>query len=128
MPTTILICDNEEPLRALVRATLAVRPYELLEAADGETAVALIRRRRPDLVLLDMMMPGLSGLDVLYRLRSDPETAGTPVIMLTARTQASDRSAAQAAGATYFLPKPFSPKELLSLVEEMLARSPHGVR
>ena len=116
----ILICDNEAPLRALVRATLDGGGYELAEATDGEEALALSGQFEPDLIVLDMMMPGRSGLEVLAALRQDPKLASTRVILLTARTQAVDRAAADAAGADRFLPKPFSPAELASLVESLL--------
>ena len=118
---TILVCDNEEPLRALISAALADADYRIVEACDGEESLAVARRERPDLVVLDMMMPGRSGLEVLAELRREPEFEATPVIMLTARAQATDRQAALAAGADRFLPKPFSPRELASLVESLLA-------
>ena len=118
---TILVCDNEEVLRGLVCATLDGLGHELVEARDGDEALATARARRPDLLLLDMMMPGKTGLDVLEELRRDPELAPIPVVMLTARTQADDRAAAARAGATRFLAKPFRPVELIALVEELLA-------
>ena len=121
MPPRILVCDNEEALRDLVRASLSGNGYEIEEARDGDEALALARDTKPDLVLLDMMMPGRSGLDVLAELRADPELAETRVVMLTARTQAADREAAAEAGADRFLTKPFSPLQLAALVEEMLA-------
>ncbi len=117
----ILVCDNEDVLRDLVRASLGGNGYDLVEARDGDEALALARETKPDLVLLDMMMPGRSGLDVLAELRADPELAGTRVVMLTARTQAVDREAATAAGADRFLTKPFSPLQLAALVEDMLS-------
>ncbi len=117
----ILVCDNEGVLRDLVRATLGGNGYDLIEARDGDEALALARDTKPDLVLLDMMMPGRSGLDVLAELRADPELAETRVVMLTARTQAADREAAAEAGADRFLTKPFSPLQLKALVEDMLA-------
>lgn len=116
----ILVCDNEDVLRNLVRASLGGNGYDLVEARDGDEALALARDTKPDLVLLDMMMPGRSGLDVLAELRADPELAETRVVMLTARTQAADREAAAEAGADRFLTKPFSPLELAALVEDML--------
>src|SRR5919201_55455 len=85
---TILVCDNEEPLRALVRAALDERGYEIVEARDGDESLELARRVRPDLIVLDIMMPGRSGLDVLREVRADADLAPTPVIALTARTQA----------------------------------------
>lgn len=121
MPATVLLCDDEEVLRQLVRATLGNGEYEIVEAADGDESLALARRHRPDVVILDMMMPGRSGLDVLRALRGDAALAGTPVIMLTARAQQADREAASAAGADRYLAKPFSPLELISVVEELLA-------
>lgn len=120
MRPKILICDDEDVLRALVRASLQGGDYDVVEASDGNEAVEIATAERPDLVLLDMMMPGCSGVEVLRQLRADPDLAETPVIMLTARTQENDRAAANEAGATVFLPKPFSPAELARLVDETL--------
>ena len=120
MRPKILICDDEDVLRSLVRASLLSGEFEILEARDGDEALELTLSERPDLVLLDMMMPGRTGLEVLEQLRADPGVAETPVIMLTARTQENDRAAADDAGATVFLPKPFSPTELARLVDETL--------
>jgi CheY-like chemotaxis protein len=116
----ILICDDEDVLRALVRATLDDASYEIAEAEDGDQSIELARSLKPDVILLDMMMPGRSGLEVLELLRADPELVQTPVVMLTARARASDRDAAVAAGADRYLAKPFSPLELISVVEELL--------
>jgi len=124
MRPTILICDDEDCVRSLVRATLARGDYELIEARDGVEAVEVAAAERPHLVLLDMMMPGRTGVEVLEQLRGDPALAATPVIMLTARTQENDRAAANDAGATVFLPKPFSPSELAALVEKTLEPRP----
>ena len=121
MAAKILICDNEDVLRALVRAALGTGGYELVEARDGDEAISVARSERPDLIVLDMMMPGRSGLDVLAEVRGDPTLAGIKVIMLTARTQAADREAAAKAGADAFLAKPFSPLGLAALVEKLLA-------
>lgn len=116
----VLVCDNEEVLRALVRGALEIGDYEILEARDGDESVELARATEPDLIVLDMMMPGRTGLEVLEELRAEPRFAETPVIMLTARAQTVDRKAAVEAGASHFLPKPFSPLALASLVEELL--------
>ncbi len=116
---TVLVCDNEEILRALVVAALEGR-YPIVEAADGDEALALARSSAPDLMLLDMMMPGRSGLDVLAEIRADPALAHIPVIMLTARAQAADEQAALRAGADRFVTKPFSPLELAAVVAELL--------
>ncbi len=120
MGSRILLCDNEEALRTLVRAALAPAGYELEEAWDGDEALDVARTFRPDLIVLDVMMPGRTGLDVLKELRDDGELGGVKVVMLTARAQAADRAAAQAAGADAFLAKPFSPLQLAALVEELL--------
>lgn len=120
MPPKVLICDNEAPLRALVRGALELGEYEILEAHDGDESVELARACEPDLIVLDMMMPGRTGLEVLTELRGEERFAATPVIMLTARAQAQDRNAAVAAGVSRFLPKPFSPLELASVVEDLL--------
>jgi CheY-like chemotaxis protein len=120
MPSRILVCDNEPVLRALVRDALAIGDYDIVEARDGDESVEVARASEPDLIVLDMMMPGRSGLEVLEELRAEPRFAETPVIMLTARAQAADRDAAVDAGASHFLSKPFSPLGLASLVEELL--------
>jgi len=117
---TILIADDEAHLRLLVRKTLAEDDYRIVEAANGQEALALVRKERPDLVILDWMMPRLSGLQVLEALRDDPDTAALRVIMLTARTQQVDRILALREGVTAYLVKPFSPLELIQLVEQVL--------
>jgi two-component system response regulator MtrA len=122
VPATVLLCDDEEVLRRLVRATLQTDDYRIEEAADGEEALARARSLRPDLIILDMMMPGLSGLEVLRELRADPAFANTPVIMLTARARPADQEEAAAAGADRYLAKPFSPLELIGVVEKLLGR------
>ena len=123
MPAKILICDNEEPLRALVRASLAAGDYDLVEARDGDEALALARETHPDLLVLDMMMPGRTGLEVLQEVRRDPALARARVLILTARAQAEDRDAAAAEGADAYVSKPFSPLELAHVVDELLQHS-----
>jgi len=120
MPLKVLVCDNEEVLRALVRGALELGDYEIIEARDGDESVELARSCDPDLIVLDMMMPGRTGLEVITELRAEERFAETPVIMLTARAQAQDREAAVEAGVSCFLSKPFSPLELASTVEELL--------
>jgi CheY-like chemotaxis protein len=122
MASTVLLCDDEEVLRQLVRATLDNGEYEIVEAADGDESLELARSIRPDLIVLDMMMPARSGLEVLRELRQDPALIRTPVIMLTARARQADQDEAAAAGADRYLAKPFSPLELISLVEDLLER------
>ena len=119
MPT-ILICDDEPSLRELMRVSLD-SDYTFAEANAVAEAIALVERHRPDLVLLDILMPGGSGLTVIERLRADPELAATPVVVVSAFAGESDRLAAHDAGADGFISKPFDPEELGTLVEELLA-------
>jgi CheY-like chemotaxis protein len=118
----ILICDDEPHLRELMRVSLD-RDYEFAEAADTTEALELADRVRPDLVLLDVMMPGGSGLTVIERMRQTPDLAGVPVVVVSAFVSEDDRQAARAAGADGFVGKPFDPDELASIVEELLAAS-----
>lgn len=118
--TKVLVCDDELVLRTLIKAALEPQGFEIVEAADGDEAVDLARLERPDLIVLDLMMPGRSGLEVLSEVRDDPHLAHTRVLMLSARTQSADREAATAAGADRFLAKPFSPFELASVIDELL--------
>ena len=117
---TLLIADDEEGVRALVRMTLEGESLEVLEAADGDQAVAMAKEHQPDVVLLDVMMPGRSGFEVCRALKADPATAGITIILLTARAQNADREEGQAAGADDYFTKPFSPVALLRKVDDVL--------
>lgn len=117
---TILLADDEPNLRLLVRTTLEDPSYRILEANDGSAALAKAREEHPDLIVLDWMMPGMTGIEVAAALREDPLTAGIPVIMLTARDRPEDKEQGAAVGAFEYLTKPFSPLELLRKVEEAL--------
>ena len=119
MRPRILVCDDEPVLRSLIRAALG-DDYDVAEASDGDESLALVRELRPDLVILDMMMPGRTGLDVLTEVRGDPELAQTKVLMLTARTQAADIEGIMRAGADRYVPKPFSPAQLVVAVDELV--------
>ncbi len=116
----VLICDNEVVMRALVSAALRDGDYELIEASDGDAALEMARSTEPDLIVLDVMMPGRTGFEVLAELRTEERFARTPVVMLTARAQLTDRDAAADGGADRFLGKPFSPRELAAVVDELL--------
>ena len=113
----ILICDDEVSLRLLVRAVLNA-DYEFEEAADGLRGLELARRLKPDLVVLDVMLPGRNGLTLLAELRNDPQLRATPVIVLTASPDY--RTAAIEAGADRFFMKPFEPDDLATAAEELL--------
>ena len=117
---TILLVDDEPTIRVLVRAALEGTGYRLLEAADGVSALQLARRERPDLVLLDIALPRLSGLEVCRRLKEDPATAAMPIFLLTGFVQKAERRAAEEAGAQGFIAKPFSPAALVARIEDTL--------
>lgn len=110
-PPKILVVDDEPPLRELVIVTLG-DSYSCDEAADGDTALAQLRKQRYDLVMLDVMMPGRSGIDVLREMRSDGALKAVPVVVMSAWQSSEDIDAALAAGANGFLPKPFRVEEL----------------
>ncbi len=117
---TILVADDEESLRLLIRTTLDNPEYTILEAGDGVAALQMARQELPDLIVLDWMMPGKSGLEVARELRADPRTASLAILMLTAMGQEKDRKEGLAAGVQAFLVKPFSPLELLERVQAVL--------
>jgi DNA-binding response OmpR family regulator len=114
---TILICEDDQNLRQLVRAVLGDR-YRFLEADDGDKALELALRARPDLIILDLMMPGKGGLDVLDQLREKLPGGTTRVIVMSAWGHADD--AALSAGADRFVPKPFEADELAAIVKDVL--------
>jgi len=115
-----LIADDEPSVRLLVQATIEADGYKVLEACDGDEAWALIQEHRPSLVLLDVRMPGRTGLEILGSIKADAELTDTKVILLTASAQQSDINAGLIAGADFYLTKPFSPRELLSRMDEAL--------
>jgi CheY-like chemotaxis protein len=117
---TLLLADDEANLRMLARITLDDPDYRILEAADGKAALTLARAERPDLLVLDWMMPGLTGIEVAHLLRQDPNTSDIPIIMLTAKGQEVDKEQGQVYGTYTYLAKPFSPLELLEKVEAAL--------
>lgn len=117
---TVLIADDESSIRLLVHATIESDDYTVVEAADGTGAWEMIQKLKPALVLLDIHMPGLNGLDVLRLIKADPSLVGTRVILLTSKAQESDIEAGLIAGADFYLTKPFSPLDLLTRVDEAL--------
>jgi CheY-like chemotaxis protein len=117
---TVVIADDESSMRLLVHATIESDDYNVLEATDGTEAWAMVKEHRPALVLLDVQMPGRSGLDVLRLIKADPTLEATRVILLTAKAQEADIEEGLIAGADFYLTKPFSPLDLLTRVEEAL--------
>ena len=116
----LLIVDDEDGLRSLVRMTLDSEGYQILEAQEGGHALELARAHHPDLVLLDVMLPDLSGFEICRQIKSDPLMASTTVLMLTAKAQESDLGEAEAAGADGYFVKPFSPIALMQRGEAIL--------
>lgn len=117
----ILLADDEESLRMLVHTTLEDSGFEILEATDGDEALALAHEHQPDLLVLDWMMPGLTGVEVTSALRTASPAFQAPIILLTAKSQREDVATARQAGVTAYLSKPFSPIELLDTVESLLS-------
>jgi two-component system, OmpR family, phosphate regulon response regulator PhoB len=122
MSHRVLVVDDEPDITALVAYHLARAGYRVSTAATGPEALRAAREERPDVVVLDLMLPGLSGYEVLKDLRARPETAGTGVIMLTARREEADRIRGLTLGADDYLTKPFSPEELALRVKALLRR------
>jgi len=124
MSARLVVADDDAALRALLGAALAA--YTVLEAARGDEALALVRRERPDLVVLDVQMPGLDGLAVARALAADPATAAIPVVLCSGAGPAIAAAAGQLAAVVAFLPKPFDLGELLGTVTRTLRRPPRA--
>ena len=117
---TILYVEDNELNRKIVRDLLKRTAYRLIEAHDGEAGVAMALEQRPDLVLMDIQLPKISGLDAIRRLRAKPTTAATPIIAITSFALSGDEQKAKDAGATAYRAKPYSPFDLLSLIRKLL--------
>ena len=122
LDTTILLVEDEPAILELLEFTLAPKGYKLLRALDANEARAAIRTALPDLIILDWMMPGESGVQLARALRADARTKGLPIIMLTARADETDKVGGLDAGADDYITKPFSPRELVSRVNALLRR------
>ena len=122
MPKKILIVDDQPAVRELVSVTLEIGPYHILTAENGDQALSIAQKEHPDLMLLDVQMPGgtLDGLDVCRLLKSDNATHNIYIIMLTAKGQDWDKEAGRSVGANDYFVKPFSPLELMNKVEQVL--------
>src|SRR5213080_4139983 len=126
--TKVLVIDDEAPIRLLCRVNLEAEGMQVLEAADGPTGLDYARNEQPDVILLDVMMPGLDGWHVAEQLLVDERTAGIPIIFLTARAEFRDRARGLDIGGVDYVTKPFNPLELAPLVRDLLDRIERGER
>ena len=126
--TRVLVIDDEAPIRLLCRVNLEAEGIEVLEAADGTSGLNLAREEHPDVVLLDVMMPGLDGWRVAEELLEHEGTRGIPIIFLTARAEFRDRARGLDIGGIDYVTKPFNPLELATLVRNLLDRIERGER
>ena len=117
---TVLYVEDNEANRKIVRLLLANTAYTLIEAYDGEAGVAAALEHRPDLILMDIQLPKISGLEAIRRLRAEPATADTPIIAITSFALSGDDYKAKEAGAAAYIAKPYSPRDLLALIRKIL--------
>ena len=127
-PTRVLVVDDEAPIRLLCRVNLEAEGMKVLEASDGVEGVETARGERPDVILLDVMMPGMDGWQVAESLVDDEATSHIPLIFLTARAELRDRAKGLELGGVDYITKPFNPVELASVVERLLDRVRRGER
>jgi CheY-like chemotaxis protein len=120
----VLVVDDEPDVLLLCRVNLEFEGYEVMEAADGVEAMSRVRERRPDVILLDVMMPRMDGWQVLTELKSDEQLRDIPVVMLTAKVQDQDQIRGWSSGASEYITKPFSPLSLSQVLEDVLADGP----
>ena len=123
MAGKILVIDDELNIRELIKFNVEKAGYKVLEADNGQTAVAVAKAEQPDLVVLDLMLPGMDGLEVCRIIKNSRETAAIPIIMLTARNEEIDKILGLELGADDYLTKPFSPRELVARIKAVLRRS-----
>jgi DNA-binding response OmpR family regulator len=122
----VLVVDDEAPIRLLCRVNLEAAGMEVREAGDGITGLAAARKELPDVILLDVMMPGLDGWQVLEELLKDERTQNTPIVFLTARAELRDQARGLELGGIDYVTKPFNPIDLAPLVEDLIERAERG--
>jgi DNA-binding response OmpR family regulator len=128
MAPKVLVIDDEAPIRLLCRVNLEAEHIEVLEAEDGPEGLELAKSEQPDVILLDVMMPGLDGWEVLQRLLEDDQTREIPIVFLTARAELRDRARGLELGGVDYVTKPFNPTELAPLVQGLIERVERGER
>lgn len=123
-PVTVLVVDDDPVVRRLVEVVFEMEDHRVLQAPDGPTGLSMAKAHRPDVVLVDAMMPGMDGLQVVSELRGDELTAALPIVMVSAKAQEADVRAGKAAGANEYVTKPFEPLELLDTVTALVMAQP----
>lgn len=123
MPLRILVVDDDPMIVRLLRLNFEMDGYDVVEASNGKEALGAVAEHKPDLVVCDVMMPVMDGLEVVERLRKDTKTASLPIVMLSAKAQEIDIQHGKGAGATEYVTKPFDPDDLLELVARLMAES-----
>src|SRR5215471_4290476 len=123
MSKHILVVEDQEDNRQILRDLLGHSGYELTEAENGEEALAAVAKKRPDLILMDIQLPIMDGYEVTRRIKSDPALKGIPIIVVTSYALSGDEGKARAAGCDAYITKPFSPRQLLAKVREFLPQS-----
>ena len=126
--TRVLVIDDEAPIRLLCRVNLEAEGMEVLEASDGPTGLEKARKEEPDVILLDVMMPGLDGWRVAEELLEDPDTSSIPIVFLTARAELRDQARGLDLGGLDYVTKPFNPVELAQTIREVISRVEGGER
>ena len=121
--TTVLIVEDEPDLREILRYNLEREGFKVIESEDGEAGLALLRKHLPKIVLLDIMLPGMDGVEICRSIKYDPQTRSIPVIMVTARGDESDIVLGLGVGADDYIIKPFSPRELMARIKAVLRRA-----
>ena len=122
MTKRILVVDDQEDLRDVLRTLLTGSGYAVIEAADGESGVAMAKSERPDLILMDIQMPVLDGYDATRQIRAEPDLTSTPLIAVSSFAMKGDEEKARAAGCDVYVTKPYSPLQLLRIVRDLLGR------
>jgi len=120
MSKRILVVEDQEDNRRILRDLLTSADYEMTEAVDGEQALAAVAKQRPDLILMDIQLPVLDGYEATRRIKADPALKNVPIIAVTSYALSGDEAKARAAGCDDFVPKPFSPRQLLAKIRKML--------
>jgi CheY-like chemotaxis protein len=115
----VLVVDDDPLILEVLKTVLDLEEFDVVTAADGEAGLQSLRQQRPDVVVCDVMMPGIDGLEVCRRIKADPSTADLPVVLLTARDRAEDRVAGEDAGCDAYLTKPFSPLHLIDVISDV---------